>query len=134
MSATIRSYRFLPARKSVGDADAAARSIFIRNLLGVPTRPERLISTFEGPDHFLTYMFERYPSVTTNCNSLTAILEAPDMTLYGPQIEKLVRYITAAWCDPDLVFADKLVSTSIHQYRIDSLTHRRTCRNSTPSC
>ncbi|KAL5363699.1 hypothetical protein BJX96DRAFT_167693 [Aspergillus floccosus] len=29
------------------------------------------------------------------------------MASYGPQIEKLVRYITAAWCDPDLVFADK---------------------------
>lgn len=29
------------------------------------------------------------------------------MTSYGPQIEKLVPYIAADWCDSDLVFADK---------------------------
>ncbi|GES63957.1 terpene synthase family protein [Aspergillus terreus] len=100
------SYRS-SSKKSVGDADDTARSTFIRNPLRVPTTPECLISTFEGHDHFLTYIFERHPRVTTNRNSSTAILEAPDMTSYGPQIEKIVRYITAAWCDPDLVFADK---------------------------
>ncbi|KAF9888181.1 hypothetical protein FE257_009176 [Aspergillus nanangensis] len=95
------------SRMSVGDADDTARSIFIRCLLGKPTTPERLIKKFEGPDHFLTYMFERHPSVTTNCNCLTAILESPDVAPYGSQIEKLTRYICASWSNPDLVFADK---------------------------
>ena len=99
-----------PAKSSVPDADDTSRSIYIRNLLGKPTTAERLVEIFEGPDHFLTYMMERHPSVTTNCNALTAILESPDSTSYAPQIEKLVKYICASWCSPDLVFADKWVS------------------------
>ena len=97
------------AKSSVPDADDTSRSISIRNLLGKPTTVQGLIETFEGPDHFLTYMMERHPSVTTNCNALTAILESPGFTTYVPQIEKLVKYICASWCSPDLVFSDKWV-------------------------
>ncbi|KAF1829997.1 Ent-kaurene synthase [Decorospora gaudefroyi] len=92
---------------SVPDADDTAKAILVRNLLGVPTTPEKLIARFEGSDHFLTYGMERHPSLTTNCNVLSAMLESPEPAQWIDQIEKCARFLIASWTRPDMPFTDK---------------------------
>ncbi|MCJ1360209.1 MAG: hypothetical protein MMC33_010212 [Icmadophila ericetorum] len=92
---------------SVSDADDTAKSILVRNLLGRPTTPDNLIKRFEGSVHFLTYGMERHPSLTTNCNILSAILESPDPQGYVSQIEKCARFLVSSWSRSDASFIDK---------------------------
>ncbi|KAI5795733.1 ent-kaurene synthase [Geopyxis carbonaria] len=95
------------SRYSVPDADDTAKSIITRNLLGKPTAPDKLIKIFEGSDHFLTYMMERHPSLTTNCNVLSAILESPNPINYILQIEKAAKFLCFSWLRADVSFMDK---------------------------
>lgn len=95
------------ANLSVPDADDTAKSILVRNLLGVPTTPAKLIARFEGSDHFLTYGMERHPSLTTNCNVLSAILESPEPAQWLGQVEKCARFLIASWSRQDMPFTDK---------------------------
>ena len=99
------------ANLSVSDADDTAKSILVRNLLGRPTTPDNLIKRFEGSVHFLTYGMERHPSLTTNCNILSAILESPDPQGYVSQIEKCARFLVSSWSRSDASFIDKWVSS-----------------------
>lgn len=98
------------SRSSVADADDTAKTIMIRNLLGTPTSADRLVATFEGKTHFFTYPMERHPSVTTNCNVLSALLLAPDRERYTSQIEKCAHFLCESWLRSDMVFMDKWVS------------------------
>ncbi|KAG9229804.1 hypothetical protein BJ875DRAFT_521962 [Amylocarpus encephaloides] len=95
------------SKSSVADADDTAKSIMICNLLRVPTSVDKLVKTFEGKTHFLTYMMERHPSVTTNCNILSAILVSPDPEKFVPQIEKIATYLCGSWKQADIPFQDK---------------------------
>ncbi len=81
----------------------------VRNLLGKPTSPGKLVERFEDKTHFLTYGMERHPSLTTNCNVLSALLESPDPMKYISQIEKCARFLVSAWSSPDIPFKDKWV-------------------------
>jgi len=96
----------------VPDADDTSKSIILRNLLGRPTSADKLVQNFEGKTHFLTYMMERHPSVTTNCNALSAILVSPEPENFIPQIEKITKYLCASWKQADIPFQDKWVSDS----------------------
>ncbi|KAI9841645.1 MAG: hypothetical protein M1837_000492 [Sclerophora amabilis] len=95
------------SKLSVPDADDTAKSIIIRNLLGKKTTPDKLIERFEGTDHFLTYRMERHPSLTTNCNVLSAMLESPEPMKYISQIEKCARFLCFSWTRSDALFMDK---------------------------
>ena len=107
------------SRSSVADAGVTAKSIMVCNLLGKPTNAARLVGTFEGKTHFLTYPMERHPSVTTNCNVLSAMLLAPDRENYTSQIEKCAHFLCESWLRSDMVFMDKWVR-AVSTYGQDS--------------
>ena len=46
--------------------------------LGIPTSISALCHAFELDTHFQCYEFERNPSITTQCNVLSALLEVFD--------------------------------------------------------
>lgn len=112
LAATVARFfwiNFRLAKSSVPDADDTSKSLITQKLLGKKFSAAKLVEKFEGKEHFLTYMMERHPSVTTNCNVLSALLEADDITDYMPQIEKLARYLCHSWARTDVPFADKWV-------------------------
>ncbi|KAL9634582.1 MAG: hypothetical protein Q9164_004008 [Protoblastenia rupestris] len=92
---------------AVPDADNTAKSIITRDLLGRPTSADKLLQRFEGKFHFLTYMMERHPSLTTNCNVLGAMLESPEPTKYMSQINKCANSLWFLWTRSDVLFVDK---------------------------
>jgi hypothetical protein len=124
----------LPAKSSVVDADDTSKSIILCNLLGVPTSVDKLIKTFEGKTHFLTYMMERHPSVTTNCNILSAILVSPNPVKFVPEIEKIATYLCRSWKQADIPFQDKWVRKLAYHIDQALLMLARTYLNSTQSC
>ena len=55
------------------DADDIAELIKVLNLQGSSTSPVRMIETFEVTNYFKTYLTERDPIFTANCNVLGAL-------------------------------------------------------------
>ncbi|TFB00207.1 Copalyl diphosphate synthase [Trichoderma ghanense] len=79
------------------DADDTAVSLLALTSLGVPIDRSPLIWNFESSARFKTYQLERTPSISANCNVLLALLTAPDVDRYAPQIEKAVRFLCGSW-------------------------------------
>ncbi|GBF67142.1 copalyl diphosphate synthase [Trichophyton mentagrophytes] len=89
------------------DMDDTARGMIALNLLGGAARPEPMIKSFEAATHFRTYQCERNPSFSANCNALLTILHQPDVSLYTPQILKVVNFLCDSWWNTDGKIADK---------------------------
>lgn len=89
--------------------DDTARGMIALNLLGGAVRPEPMIKAFEAATHFRTYQCERNPSFSANCNALLTILHQPDISLYTPQILKVVNFLCDSWWNTDGAIADKWV-------------------------
>ena len=62
----------------LADADDSAMVIMALYHLGIPTPISALCHAFELDTHFQCYEFERNPSVTAQCNVLSALLEVFD--------------------------------------------------------
>ncbi|QDS74818.1 hypothetical protein FKW77_002408 [Venturia effusa] len=93
---------------SVGhDADDTAKALLTLALLGKNASPESLISEYEGDYHFRTYASERDPSLSANCNVLTALLHHANPERYLSQIEKCTRFICDEWYRTDGLISDK---------------------------
>ncbi|KAJ5722104.1 Ent-kaurene synthase [Penicillium malachiteum] len=85
------------APKFVPDADDTARSLLALSYLGIRIELNSLVEYFEAPNHFQTYKLERNPSFSANANTLLALLKAPNVSVYVPQIEKTTRFLLSCW-------------------------------------
>ncbi len=91
------------------DADDTAKAILALNLMGRPTSPEGLVRAFEAENHFRTYLGERDPSFSVNCNVLEALLHSPNPATYESQIEKAARFVFDRWYRSNDPIRDKWV-------------------------
>ncbi|KAI3390347.1 hypothetical protein diail_10006 [Diaporthe ilicicola] len=89
------------------DVDDTAKTITTLIALGLEASPRQMIKVFEANTHFRTYPGERDPSLTANCNALSALLHQPDVMLYGSQIQKITRFICDYWWQSDGKIKDK---------------------------
>ncbi|EED11984.1 terpene synthase family protein [Talaromyces stipitatus ATCC 10500] len=77
----------------IADADDTARIILTLNLAGINISPNQLIKTFKHIDHFQTYVGERNPSISTNCNVLDALLHTADPDVHIVEIALIIRFL-----------------------------------------
>ncbi|KHN93735.1 terpene synthase family protein [Metarhizium album ARSEF 1941] len=91
------------------DVDDTAKYITCLSRLGREQEacPDAMIGTFEADTHFRTYLSERDPSFTANCNVLSALLEQPDVSQYSSQIFKVVNFLCDRWWESDKGIKDK---------------------------
>ena len=68
----------ITAPRVPADADDSAKVISALSHLGVPTSVSALCRAFELDTYFQCYEFERNPSITVQCNVLSALLEVFD--------------------------------------------------------
>ena len=86
------------APSMLADADDTAKTILALNLLGRKVAPDRMLSYFQSKNgHFQTYVGERNPSFSANCNVLMAILHAPGLSDYSSQIESISNFLCDTW-------------------------------------
>jgi len=69
-----------------------------------------MIKSFESLTHFRTYISERNPSFTANCNVLSALLAQTNLSWYSAQILKIVSFLCDYWWDNDGYIKDKWAS------------------------
>ncbi|KAI9886142.1 MAG: hypothetical protein M1823_002045 [Watsoniomyces obsoletus] len=82
------------------DADDTAKTILTLNLLGKPACPKRMITYFKANHgHLMTYLAERNPSFSANCNGLMALLHAPDVQEHAASISALAAFLCDGWWD-----------------------------------
>ncbi|KAI0516929.1 hypothetical protein F5B22DRAFT_138040 [Xylaria bambusicola] len=79
---------------SYPDADDAAKTLITLRSLGYSPSADGLLA-FETQSHFTTYPKERYPSFSTNCHVLSALLKSSDPVRYVSQIHKATVYLTS---------------------------------------
>lgn len=97
------------------DVDDTAKTITSLNMLGRPAGPRRMIEVFETDSHFRTYVGERDPSFTANCNALLALLHQPDVSFYSSQILKVAKFLCDYWWRTDGRIKDKWVCSSYNE-------------------
>ena len=91
------------------DADDTSKAILTLSLLGEQVSSEHMVSYFEMKEgHFKTYVGERNPSFSANCNVLMALLHNSELDKYLPQIESITRYLCQSWLSGTMT--DKWVS------------------------
>ena len=90
------------------EADDTSCAVYILNMLGRPTHPDRLLASFESKDFFRCFTLESSPSLSVNSHVLTALLHTPSPTLYQSQILKAASFICDCWWDGNM--EDKWVS------------------------
>ena len=56
-----------------------------------------MIATFESDSHFRTYVAERNPSFSANCNILKALLYLPNPGCHSREICKAAKFLCDAW-------------------------------------
>lgn len=61
-----------------------------------------MIAEFETDTYFKTYMTERNPSFSANCNVLCALLYGPDPNVYADQIFKAASFLCNSWWEGPL--------------------------------
>ena len=66
-------------------------------MLDKPKSPDSLLKRFERDHHFVTYVGERNPSLSANCNVLLSLLHASEPGQYTKQIQLTARYICDCW-------------------------------------
>ncbi|KAL8949003.1 MAG: hypothetical protein Q9222_004859 [Ikaeria aurantiellina] len=84
----------------LADADDTARTLLTLSLLGHPKPPDQMLSHFKqngGP--YMTYVGERDPSFSANCNVLLAVLHTAEPGKYNKEIERVVVYLCDVWAD-----------------------------------
>ncbi|KAL9610459.1 MAG: hypothetical protein Q9167_004832 [Letrouitia subvulpina] len=92
------------------DADDTAKGLVAMKLLGHEISCDKLVESFEGAEHFKTYSFERNPSLTTNCNVLSALLySSNELRNRASQIAKIIKFLCRYWCQSDGDILDKWV-------------------------
>jgi hypothetical protein len=89
------------------DVDDTAKTISTLTVLGRDANPQQMIKVFEANTHFRTYAGERDPSLTANCNALSALLHQPDVRTYGRQIQKITKFLCDYWWNSDGKIKDK---------------------------
>lgn len=85
-------------RKAPGvlpDADDTAKGLESLHYLGQSSGVENLIKTFELEEHFLTYLGERNPSFSANCNIAILLLLREDRAQHFPEIAKAIQFLTS---------------------------------------
>ncbi|KAF2451161.1 Ent-kaurene synthase [Karstenula rhodostoma CBS 690.94] len=86
------------------DADDTAKSIYLLSLFDRVTSPEAIMSYFMSPNgHVATYLYERTPSVSANCNALICLLSMNDHLHYIPTIEKVASALCDCWWENNMV-------------------------------
>jgi len=80
--------------------------------------PEQMMNTFEAATHFRTYLLEKDPSYSANCNVLLALLRQQNVSRYSAQISKTVRFLCDQWWASDSGINDKWVSSSSYCFKI----------------
>ncbi|KAL8761590.1 MAG: hypothetical protein Q9184_002298 [Pyrenodesmia sp. 2 TL-2023] len=95
----------------VPDVDDTSQAIKALRLLGRPTPIQPMIAEFEAPDHFKTYVFERDPSFSANCNVLISLLsEENQLDEHRLHIQKTITFLRDTWWKSDQKISDKWVS------------------------
>ncbi|EXL39270.1 hypothetical protein FOCG_18115 [Fusarium oxysporum f. sp. radicis-lycopersici 26381] len=89
------------------DVDDTAKAITALTILGRAPSPLQMLNIFEVTTHFRTYAGERDPSLTANCNALSALLEQPDVINYATQIQKTTKFLCDYWWQSDGKIKDK---------------------------
>jgi hypothetical protein len=86
------------APETTPDADDTSRSILTLAYLGKPYSVDGLIKKFDGREcgAFRTYVGERNPSFSANCNVLICLLTMPadKNASYVPQIANATQFLT----------------------------------------
>ncbi|KAH6679215.1 hypothetical protein B0J14DRAFT_614498 [Halenospora varia] len=81
----------------IADADDTAKCLLTLSLLGAKeSSAEKLISSFFNGNHFRTYSAERNPSLSANCNVLSALLHHSGAHLYIPEILSAANFVCSA--------------------------------------
>lgn len=78
---------------------------------------DKMLSTFERESHFLTFLHERNPSLSGNCNVLLALLRTENPNTHTEQITKVTTFIVNEAWTTDGQITDKWVSV-LHVYGI----------------
>ena len=82
----------------LADADDTSKALLTLGLLGRPSAdPQQLISSFDSARCFKTYLTERNPSFSSNCNVLNALLHQEAPNKYTPYISKIISYLINCW-------------------------------------
>jgi hypothetical protein len=86
------------------DADDTAKNVLLLNLLGRPTSPQPFISHFiSSKGHIMTYLHERNPSPSANCNALLCLLSVQENTCLLPAVESIINALCNCWCENQMV-------------------------------
>jgi hypothetical protein len=97
------------------DADDTAKTILVLSLLQSPVSLQPMLEKFETENHFKTYLHERNPSFSANCNVLIALLHAENPSQYSAQIEKAASFLHRHFREcSNLEVRDKWVRFRIH--------------------
>jgi len=75
------------------DADDTAKTITSLRLLGRQADPQGMLDKFSNKDHFSTYVGERNPSFSANCNILIALMHMKDADQFLAQIEMALDFL-----------------------------------------
>ncbi|KAL9122767.1 MAG: hypothetical protein Q9187_000684 [Circinaria calcarea] len=86
----------------LADADDTAKTILSLSLLKRSASPAQMIAEFETETYFKTYIIERNPSFSANCNVLCALLYGPDPNIYADQIFKAASFLCKSWWEGPL--------------------------------
>ena len=71
-----------------------------------------MIAAFEANGHFKTYLYEKDPSFTANCNILIALLAKRDwLQQYSSHIKPILQFLCDTWWQADGFVIDKWVSS-----------------------
>ncbi len=97
------------------DADNTARAISALRLLGQPTSQHSLIIQYGTRQYFKTNTQDRFPSFSTNCHALKALLDSlPGDSEQMSQIEKTVKFLCNCWWTTTGPIEDESVGGIIH--------------------
>ncbi|RYP67896.1 hypothetical protein DL771_007004 [Monosporascus sp. 5C6A] len=93
------------------DVDDTAKGLLSLKMLGPgeyhDIEVEPMIEKFEADTHFRTYLSERDPSFSANCNALLALLYHQDIRRYSCVIVKLVQFLATSWWEANGDIKDK---------------------------
>lgn len=93
------------------DLDDSAKSSIIFSLFGRPGFTAHTVEHFDSSKCLKTYIAERNPSISANCNALLSIvLDSEEYQSKTPTIEKVTAYVCNSWWDTDGSLDDKWVS------------------------
>ena len=81
----------------MADADDTAKTLLSLSLLDRAVQADSLIAKFDNGTYFRTYLDERNPSFSANCNVLNALLHLAQPDKYLDHISRAVTFLGTAW-------------------------------------